>query len=717
LNPWRLWFGLLVLLCLTLAAAQDPQPPETPADLVHQARRVIHTDLATAEQLVRRALTADPNLAEAHFVLGRIRERQGKPAEAEREFLLAEQLKKGYAEPTIARGWLLLRRQPPELDGARRAFEDASRVDSHNADAVYGLAQIALSSGDASAARDHLQRVLALAPNHYAARLDLGMELQAAGEYGPAKLHLLKAAELNPSDALPWFALGLVYDGLQQPEEALRAYDRALAIAPNDTSALYNKAVLLESMGREADALALYERIQSLGSGASDATKRAAKILETMGRDTQLIAKLRQILAANPADTESRLRLAKAYASQGKLREAQSQFEHVLATDPAHLQALRALAMMAEERQDPLAAERYYRAMVEAEPDAMAHRVSLARALLQQGRSGEALALARDMASARPNDVDALRFLVQMLSTAGLHDEAIQQARDLLRVAPNDAPTLAFVGSALERQGLLGEAAAYYRRAIDQAPSDGGLRLSLARVLEGAKQTEPALAQYRAARECLPHSPQALDGVLRCLETLGDVAGIATELEGESGEQPADYALAMRAAAALIDARQLAGARTAALRALDAASSNDEADAAIDMLTRLGARQAAAEGLARRYSQQPSAALALRIAGVLGPGVPAQRWCREALGLVRGDPGALADAVSALADAGDLEGAALTGVELMGVHARSPALSAAVGRVYEKIGDRKTAAFYYRRALKFEPDCAEALAGLERCGG
>jgi len=700
-----------------MAVAQEAPAPPTPDELVHQARRIIHTDSVGAEKLVQRALAADPNLAEGHFVLGRIRERQVKPAEAEREFLLAEQLKRGYVEPTIARGWLLLRRQPPEFDGARRAFEDACRADPHSADALYGLAQVALSSGDAPTARDHLKRVLAIAPNHYAARLDLGMELQASGEFEQARAHLLKAAELNPSDSLPWFALGLVHDALEQPEEALRAYDRALAIAPSDTSALYNKAVLLESMGREADALALYERIQSLGSGSSDASKRAAKILETMGRDTQLIAKLRQIVAANPADAESRLRLAKAYASQGKLREAQSQFERVLASDPAHLQALRALAMMAEERQDPAAAEQYYRAMMQAEPDAVGHRAALARSLLQQGRTGEAVSLARDTASARPMDIAALRFLVQMLSTAGLQDEATQQARDLLRLAPNDAPTLSFVGSALEQQGLLGEAAAHYRRAVEQAPDDAGLRLSLARVLEGAKQTELALAEYRTARERLPHSEQAFEGILRCLEALGDVAGIAAELEGVSGERPADHPLAMRAAAAQIDARQLAGAQTAALRALDAASSDDEAEAAIDLLARLGARRSAADGLARRYGQQPSAGLALRIARALGPGVPAQRWCREALALAKGDPSLVAGALSALAEAGDLEGAALTGVELVRTYPKSPALSSALGGVYERIGDRKTAAFHYRRALKLEPDSAEALAGLERCGG
>jgi len=684
--------------------------------LVFHARLIIDADPEAAREDIDGALELDPKDAEAHYVLGRLRERAGDIDEAEAEFMLAAELRGGYAEPHVARGELHLGRDEPRLGAARRAFAKALAIEPDHVDALYGLAQVCLSTGEAQQARDLLQRVLNASPEHARARLDLGMELYAAGALDEARSHLELAAAEEEADPLPFFALGLVYDALDQPEKALEAYDAALAIDPDYAAALYNKAVVLESADRADEALAVLRHLQSVDPSSSDAAARAARILDSLGRDTELIAKLRQLAALQPENTDVRLRLAKAYLAQGKTRDAMRQFDRVLEADPESMPALRALALVAEQTGDLPGAESHYRGMARIEPEALDHKRSLSRVLLKLDRSEEALQIAR-AAAADPADLGGRRFLIQVLTTCGQQEEAVREAHALLAIVPDDLATLTFAASVLAGLGRTGEALSLYQRAVEADPENPSLRCDYARALEDARKFGRAAEEYGLVPAGSPSYGAAREGILRCLAASGDVMALADALEAASSEDQSDLGLAMRAAEALVEARQVDRAREAAVRAVNASSSAEELEGALRLVEKLGATAAALEVLRQRYTDAPSPRLATRIASLLPPGPAARRWALTALRTSGDDADAAAEAVLALMAAGDVDEAAREADALADRFTDSAAVFVALGRIYERLGDLATAASHFRRALALDRESAEAKEGLAQCGG
>jgi len=114
-------------------------------------------------------------------------------------------------------------------DEARRAFEEALRLDPDNLIAFNDLGLIALRSGDTARAEGYFREGL---------RRDRDAEGLANN-------------------------LGLALGGLARYAEAERAFRRALAVRPGFTAARFNLAVMLQRQGAHRRALGELERVRS----------------------------------------------------------------------------------------------------------------------------------------------------------------------------------------------------------------------------------------------------------------------------------------------------------------------------------------------------------------------------------------------------------------------------------------------------------------------
>ncbi len=126
-------------------------------------------------------------------------------------------------EPGLdARGWyeagLELEAYAPEE--ARRAYEQAIRLDAGLADARVNLGRLLHQAGDSAAAAAQYRAALALGPHATAA-----------------------------------YDLGLVLEDLRRPDEATAMYREAIGIDPDLAEAHYNLARLLEAAGDSRGAL------------------------------------------------------------------------------------------------------------------------------------------------------------------------------------------------------------------------------------------------------------------------------------------------------------------------------------------------------------------------------------------------------------------------------------------------------------------------------
>jgi DNA-binding transcriptional MerR regulator len=104
-------------------------------------------------------------------------------------------------------------------------------------------------------ARAAYLRVLALAPAHAEAHVNLGRLLHDAGDLAGAERHYRAGLAAAPDDVVAAFNLGVALEDLGRLDEAVAAYEGALAVDAGCADAHYNLARLHERLGRKAAAL------------------------------------------------------------------------------------------------------------------------------------------------------------------------------------------------------------------------------------------------------------------------------------------------------------------------------------------------------------------------------------------------------------------------------------------------------------------------------
>jgi tetratricopeptide (TPR) repeat protein len=169
-------------------------------------------EAATSELIASERFNADR--AEGRSNLARFLVRQGKPADAEREYLVALDL----------------------------GLSISPRVD---------LADLYRSLGREAEAEALLRQTISLAPAAAAPRHALGLSLVRARRYDEALIALGRAAELEPSQPRYAYVYAVALDSAGKADEARVVLERGLVANPSDVSIL---SMLLQRALRDRDA-------------------------------------------------------------------------------------------------------------------------------------------------------------------------------------------------------------------------------------------------------------------------------------------------------------------------------------------------------------------------------------------------------------------------------------------------------------------------------
>lgn len=123
------------------------------------------------------------------------------------------------------------------------------------------LGDVLREQGRAAGAREAYEKVLEVVPDHYAARVNLGVLTLQQGD-AEAALELFQTAAADaPGFPEAWHNLGLAQRSLAHWEESKKAYETALQVDPRYTPSLKNLGVLIEKyLGRPGEALTYYDR-------------------------------------------------------------------------------------------------------------------------------------------------------------------------------------------------------------------------------------------------------------------------------------------------------------------------------------------------------------------------------------------------------------------------------------------------------------------------
>lgn len=175
-----------------------------------------------------------------------------------------------------------------DLQGARRAFEQARLADPKNAGVLVNLGRVAVREGLLAEAEDVLGRALALEPELASAHYFTGLVLKEQGDYDKALAHLRRAAASYPRDRVVQNAIGRVLFLQRRYAEAVKALQEVLAIDPEDLAAHYNLMLCHRGLGNEEE------------------SERERKLYVRFKADEDATAILGPYLRENPEDNRMR---------------------------------------------------------------------------------------------------------------------------------------------------------------------------------------------------------------------------------------------------------------------------------------------------------------------------------------------------------------------------------------------------------------------------
>lgn len=259
--------------------------------------------MAAAENLCKGVLDKAPRQPEALHLLGVIRLRQGRPADA------------------------------------ASLIERALAGDPNNAAMLGNLGAASLSAGNLDRAEAVLLKVLKLDASNALAHMRLGIVYGQMGKLAEAVSALRTAADLAPAEPYIHQNLGNALASQGETERALEAFRRTVALQPVSVEAWFNIGVLCQRLERFDEACAAYRRALALDADHRGALNNLGWVYRQLG-DFERSAELYRVLVRlDPDDPGAHHNLGIVMRWQGKFDEAGACYEKALAISPSYIDA------------------------------------------------------------------------------------------------------------------------------------------------------------------------------------------------------------------------------------------------------------------------------------------------------------------------------------------------------------------------------------------
>ncbi len=299
--------------------------------------------LERALALARHAVALDDSLPMAHTALGLVYAEQQQPDQAieeeERAVALDPNNDVSYARQALVLNW------SGRTEESRQAIAQAMRLNPRYPFwYVFVLGQANLLSGRYDEAIAALKETISRNPDFLPPHDNLAVSylLQWISQQSPptqtlepAEAAAQRALALNDSWHWSHITLGRIYLYRQRYEQALAEMERSVALAPTEACTYAGLAEVLSSMGRMEDALKATTQALQLKCEIADAhLAGVGAVYAIIGHYEEAVAPLRRYLRRSPNYLPSRLMLAAVYSELGQVAEAQKEAAEVLRLNP-----------------------------------------------------------------------------------------------------------------------------------------------------------------------------------------------------------------------------------------------------------------------------------------------------------------------------------------------------------------------------------------------
>jgi arylsulfatase A-like enzyme/Tfp pilus assembly protein PilF len=275
--------------------------------------------IAKAEQ----ALAADPEIVEAHMLLGNFLKKAKRPKEAIEAYKRALALDPEHQSALFSLA--IAYKDGGRLDEALVGFEQARRLDPRNGKVLFQIADILMRQRQPEKAEAVLHDALARKVEEPRFLLKLGESYIEAKRYDDAEKVLSQALEKKPGLDTARFNLGLVYEEKGAIDLAIASYEAELDGNDKAYRAAFNLAKLLQKRGRGDEALRLYRKAVEIQPDFGTGQLYLAKALLDAGDLPAAEQWARKGLASHPDPRMAPLGhfvLADVYNRQGREKDA-----------------------------------------------------------------------------------------------------------------------------------------------------------------------------------------------------------------------------------------------------------------------------------------------------------------------------------------------------------------------------------------------------------
>jgi len=421
---------LLSLFVLCGAAAAQDELSEDAADpvrLFNQGQDAhAKKNYELALEFYEEALKLRPEFPEAEYQRGTALAALNRPAEAEKAYRRAMELRADWSLPPAALGLLLAR-----------------------------------AGGRESEAETLLRRTLALDAQSWTALVALAELRGRAGDAREAAEFWKRATAVRDDDPSLWLARAEAEQALKETAAAVKSFERALALEPGNHAARLRLAelhVAAGEQGRAAEDLRLLEEAARADAqlalalanaygraGRAEDARRVYDALPDAAKNSEEGRKLHAALDARCEDTP----------------EGRASLEKLIEREPQNAKALSCLGTLLR-TSDPQRSLDYFKRALAVEPRNADYATGYAAALLQQRRFEEAAVILQRILAAAPDNYAAHANLAGAFYELKLYKQAVVEYKWLSRARPDLAVIHFFIGSAHDRLGEYEEALAAY---------------------------------------------------------------------------------------------------------------------------------------------------------------------------------------------------------------------------------------------------------------
>jgi protein O-GlcNAc transferase len=272
-----------------------------------------------AGAIFRQVLTADPNNADALFLLGVAEHQSGKPQTALEFIQRAITIKPNQAD--YYRNLALILAQVGRADEAVNALQRAIQLNPKHWQAHYDLGNVLVMRGVLDGAIGEYRAALAINPQFAEAHQNLGCALQRKGSLDEAEAHLRRALIIQPRMPDAHNNLGSVLAAKMRLAEAINSYQEALKQRPTFAAALSNMGSALRLLGRRAQAIQTLQRAIQLAPDLPEAYNNLGITFREEGRLDESIAVYKKCLSLRPNMVDATNNMGNAYKDSGDIAE------------------------------------------------------------------------------------------------------------------------------------------------------------------------------------------------------------------------------------------------------------------------------------------------------------------------------------------------------------------------------------------------------------